>query len=148
MTDMPICEFENPAEGQVVQRDYASRAVGMALPVMEHFYTLQGEGYHWGKVAYFIRLGGCNVGCVWCDVKESWGATKRPVGTIKFLISERRKTPWGSFVVPGGDPLLHDLAALTKTLHQDNLKAHIEASGSAPLSVTCDWISLSPRKFK
>lgn len=119
-----------------------------ALPVMEHFYTLQGEGHHWGKAAYFVRLAGCDVGCVWCDVKDSWDATKHPKQTIDFLISEIKKTPTEIVVVTGGEPLLHNLTAFTQALKNNNLRTHIETSGSSPLSGTWDWITLSPKKFK
>jgi organic radical activating enzyme len=119
-----------------------------ALPVMEHFYTLQGEGFHWGKAAYFIRLGGCDVGCVWCDVKESWDAAKHPVFAIETLVEEIKKTPAFFVVVTGGEPLLHDLTELTAQLKQNNLRTHIETSGSSPLSGAWDWITLSPKKFK
>jgi 7-carboxy-7-deazaguanine synthase len=118
------------------------------LPVMEHFYTLQGEGFHWGKAAYFIRLGGCDVGCVWCDVKESWDAAKHPQLSIDFLIAEIKKTPTQIVVITGGEPLLHDLTVLTNELKKVGLRTHIETSGSSPLSGTWDWITLSPKKFK
>lgn len=118
------------------------------LPVMEHFYTLQGEGFHWGKAAYFIRLAGCDVGCVWCDVKDSWDATKHPTVSIDFLIEEVKKTPAQIVVITGGEPLLHDLSELTEALKQNGLNTHIETSGSSPLSGTWDWITLSPKKFK
>jgi organic radical activating enzyme len=118
------------------------------LPVMEHFYTLQGEGFHWGKAAYFIRLAGCDVGCVWCDVKDSWDASKHPTVSIDFLIAEIKKTPAEIIVITGGEPLLHDLTALTRTLKQNGFQTHIETSGSSPLSGTWDWITLSPKKFK
>lgn len=119
-----------------------------ALPVMEHFYTLQGEGFHWGKAAYFIRLAGCDVGCVWCDVKESWDASKHPNIAIDALLEELKKTPVAIVVITGGEPLLHDLTALTNVLKQNGFKTHIETSGSSPLSGTWDWITLSPKKFK
>src|ERR1700760_43367 len=90
--------------------------IGQALPVMEHFYTIQGEGFHQGKAAYFIRLGGCDVGCVWCDVKDSWDATKHPLLNIDELISEVKKTPANLIVITGGDPLMHDLAYVTSAL--------------------------------
>jgi 7-carboxy-7-deazaguanine synthase len=121
---------------------------GSSLPVMEHFYTLQGEGFHTGKAAYFIRLAGCDVGCVWCDVKESWDASKHPLLSLDFLIEELKKTAAEIVVITGGEPLLHDLTALTNTLKQNNFKTHIETSGSSPLSGTWDWITLSPKKFK
>lgn len=118
------------------------------LPVMEHFYTLQGEGVHQGKAAYFIRLGGCDVGCVWCDVKESWEADKHPLFSINELVDAVKKTPAQMVVITGGEPLLHDLTLLTKALHEAGLRVHIETSGSSPLSGELDWITLSPKKFK
>ena len=136
-TELPVWGFEKV---QTIAAD--------ALPVMEHFYTLQGEGFHWGKAAYFIRLAGCDVGCVWCDVKESWDASRHPVITIDFLIEEIKKTPGQIVVVTGGEPFLHDLTALTKALKENNFRTHIETSGSAPISGTWDWITLSPKKFK
>src|SRR6478672_3189943 len=141
-TDMPIWGFEKVALIEAQQR------IAEALPVMEHFYTLQGEGYHWGKAAYFIRLAGCDVGCVWCDVKESWDASKHPVMAVDSLIEEVKKTPTEIVVITGGEPLLHDLTTLTKALKENNFKTHIETSGSSPLSGTWDWITLSPKKFK
>jgi 7-carboxy-7-deazaguanine synthase len=119
-----------------------------SLPVMEHFYTLQGEGYHQGRAAYFIRLGGCDVGCVWCDVKDSWDADKHPKYEVGTLISEVRKTPAEIVVITGGEPLMHNLDELTKQLQQAGLKTNIETSGAHPLSGTWDWICLSPKKFK
>ena len=88
------------------------------LPVMEHFYTLQGEGFHQGRAAYFIRLGGCDVGCVWCDVKDSWDAEKHPRYSIEQLISEVKKTPTRLVVITGGEPLMHNLNALTSALKE------------------------------
>lgn len=115
---------------------------------MEHFYTLQGEGFHQGKAAYFIRLGGCDVGCVWCDVKDSWDAGKHPLHKIEDLIFTVKKTPAEIVVITGGEPLMHDLTELTKQLHHAGLRTHIETSGSSPLSGELDWITLSPKKFK
>ncbi|MEI9942953.1 MAG: 7-carboxy-7-deazaguanine synthase QueE [Chitinophagaceae bacterium] len=117
-------------------------------PVMEHFYTLQGEGYHQGRAAYFIRLGGCDVGCVWCDVKESWDAEKHPKYEVESLKSEVKNTPSEIVVITGGEPLMHNLNALTKELQDAGLKTHIETSGAHPLSGDWDWICLSPKKFK
>ncbi|MEJ7912319.1 MAG: 7-carboxy-7-deazaguanine synthase QueE [Chitinophagaceae bacterium] len=119
-----------------------------ALPVMEHFYTLQGEGVHQGKAAYFIRLGGCDVGCVWCDVKESWDASKHPLHNINELITQVQQTAARLVVITGGEPLLHDLTELTQALRGAGLRTHVETSGSSPLSGTWDWITLSPKKFK
>ncbi len=118
------------------------------LPVMEHFYTLQGEGYHQGRAAYFIRLGGCDVGCVWCDVKDSWDAEKHPQLNIADLILNIEKTPAKLVVITGGEPLMHNLNELTDALQQAGLKTNIETSGAHPLSGSWDWICLSPKKFK
>ncbi len=119
-----------------------------SLPVMEHFYTLQGEGYHQGKAAYFIRLGGCDVGCVWCDVKDSWDANKHPEFEIEKLVAEVIMTPAEIVVITGGEPLMHNLEALTNELQKAGLKTHIETSGAHPVSGSWDWICLSPKKFK
>lgn len=119
-----------------------------SLPVMEHFYTLQGEGAHQGKAAYFIRLAGCDVGCVWCDVKESWDAEKHPLISIHELVAIVKETPAEIVVITGGEPLMHNLDELTKTLQQAGLKTHIETSGAHSLSGSWDWICLSPKKFK
>ncbi|HEX6847925.1 MAG TPA: 7-carboxy-7-deazaguanine synthase QueE [Chitinophagaceae bacterium] len=118
------------------------------LPVMEHFYTLQGEGFHQGKAAYFIRLGGCDVGCVWCDVKDSWDAGKHPLLEVRSLRLEVQKTPAKMVVITGGEPLMHNLDELTKELQSAGLKTNIETSGAYPLSGSWDWICLSPKKFK
>ena len=118
------------------------------LPVMEDFYTLQGEGFHTGKAAYFIRLGGCDVGCVWCDVKDSWDAGKHPLRNIDELVSQVKNHSGEIVVITGGEPLMHDLNFLTESLHNAGLKTHMETSGSSPLSGCWDWITLSPKKFK
>lgn len=118
------------------------------LPVMESFYTIQGEGFHQGKAAYFIRLGGCDVGCVWCDVKESWDADKHPQLAITDMVQEAAANPGRIAVITGGEPLMHNLDGLTKALHKAGFRNHIETSGSSPLSGSWDWITLSPKKFK
>lgn len=118
------------------------------LPVMEAFYTLQGEGFHQGRAAYFIRLGGCDVGCFWCDVKESWDAAKHPQQTIATIIKEAKKYPGRLAVITGGEPLMHNLDELTSALQQQGFETNIETSGSSPLSGKWDWICLSPKKFK
>jgi organic radical activating enzyme len=125
-----------------------TKIIATMLPVMEHFYTLQGEGFHQGKAAYFIRLGGCDVGCVWCDVKESWDADKHPGYEVGSLKSEVRKSPAEIVVITGGEPLMHDLNELTRELQSAGLKTHIETSGAYPLTGSWDWICLSPKKFK
>ncbi|SHF62042.1 Organic radical activating enzyme [Flavisolibacter ginsengisoli DSM 18119] len=119
-----------------------------ALPVMEHFYTLQGEGVHQGKAAYFIRLAGCDVGCVWCDVKDSWDSTRHPLLEIEFLVEKVKQAGSPIAVITGGEPLLHDLQELTRQLQDAGLKTHMETSGSSSLSGSWDWITLSPKKFK
>jgi 7-carboxy-7-deazaguanine synthase len=119
-----------------------------AYPVMEAFYTLQGEGAHTGKAAYFIRLGGCDVGCVWCDVKDSWDATKHPVKTVEEIVAGALQYPGRMIVITGGEPLMHDLGPLTDALHATGFIINIETSGSHPLSGSLDWICLSPKKFK
>lgn len=118
------------------------------LPVMEHFYTLQGEGYYQGKAAYFVRLGGCDVGCVWCDVKDSWDATAHPAYTIEAIVNFIKSTPATLVVITGGEPLMHHLDTLTNALQAAALQTNIETSGSHPLSGHWDWICLSPKKFK
>jgi organic radical activating enzyme len=118
------------------------------LPVMEDFYTIQGEGYHQGKAAYFIRLGGCDVGCVWCDVKESWDESRFEKFETHSLVLKVKQTPAGIVVITGGEPLMHNLDAFTRHLQEAGLKTHIETSGAHPLSGTWDWICLSPKKFK
>ncbi len=118
------------------------------LPVMEAFYTLQGECFHAGKAAYFIRLGGCDVGCFWCDVKESWNADNHPKISIENIVSKALEHTAKLAVITGGEPLLHNLDELTFGLHNAGFKTHIETSGSSPVSGSWDWICLSPKKFK
>jgi len=115
---------------------------------MEAFYTLQGEGYYQGRAAYFIRLGGCDVGCVWCDVKDSWDADKHPTLSIETIVEEALKYPGRLAVITGGEPLLHELDELTKALQQVGFETNIETSGSSKLSGNWNWICLSPKKFK
>ncbi len=115
---------------------------------MEHFYTIQGEGYHQGKAAYFIRLGGCDIGCVWCDVKDSWDVEKHPKVNVERLKLNVLETPAKLVVITGGEPLMHNLDELTTALQQQGLQTNIETSGAHPLSGKWDWICLSPKKFK
>jgi organic radical activating enzyme len=114
---------------------------------MESFYTIQGEGFHQGKAAYFIRLAGCDVGCVWCDVKESWDASKHPIIEISKIVDEAKKFPARITVITGGEPLIYDLTTLTSQLRQAGFRTHIETSGAYPVSGIWDWICLSPKKF-
>jgi len=116
--------------------------------MMEMFYTLQGEGYHQGKAAYFIRLAGCDVGCVWCDVKESWDASKHPVLSIEEIVSSALAHPARLAIITGGEPLLYNLDALTTALKKVGFEVNIETSGSSPMSGKWDWVCLSPKKFK
>ncbi|MCL4118851.1 UNVERIFIED_CONTAM: hypothetical protein GTU68_019784 [Idotea baltica] len=115
---------------------------------MEHFYTIQGEGFHTGTAAYFIRLAGCDVGCVWCDVKDSWYTEGYPVLTIEEIIAEVKKHPVKTIVITGGEPWMYNLNNLTSTLIKQGYKTHIETSGAHPPSGNWDWITLSPKKFK
>lgn len=117
-------------------------------PVMEHFYTLQGEGVHTGKAAYFIRLGGCDVGCVWCDVKNSWDASIHPVMTTEEIVNIAAQHEGRIAVITGGEPAMHDLTALCSALHEAGFQTHIETSGSSPMVGDLDWVTLSPKKFK
>ena len=120
---------------------------GEMLPLMEEFYTIQGEGFHTGKAAYFIRVGGCDVGCHWCDVKESWNANLHPA-TSALTIVENVKKYANTVVITGGEPLMWNMDFITKALKQEQLKIHIETSGAYPLSGIWDWICLSPKKTK
>ena len=118
------------------------------LPVMEQFLTLQGEGRFTGHTAYFIRLGGCDVGCVWCDVKESWDMSKHPLYDITTLVKNVQASGSNLVVITGGEPLMHDLTELTRILSDHQIRTHVETSGAHPVSGSWDWITLSPKKFK
>ncbi|MGK7370252.1 MAG: 7-carboxy-7-deazaguanine synthase QueE [Candidatus Halalkalibacterium sp. M3_1C_030] len=118
------------------------------LPVMEDFYTIQGEGAHTGRPAYFIRTAGCDVNCWWCDVQESWDESKHPVVEVGEIVQRAKQSGAEFAVITGGEPLLHDLDALTLRLKQEGIQTHIETSGSSPLSGYLDWITLSPKRFK
>lgn len=120
---------------------------GQMLPLMEEFYTIQGEGYHKGKAAYFIRVGGCDVGCHWCDVKESWDPAIHPPTDIELIAANAVKYSQ-TIVVTGGEPLTWDMTPLTRLLKDEGLSTHIETSGAYPLTGTWDWICLSPKKMK
>jgi len=118
------------------------------LPVMESFYTIQGEGFYQGHAAYFVRLGGCDVGCVWCDVKESWDIDAHPRMTIGEIADRAKSSGTEIVVVTGGEPTMHPLESLTHQLHLAGLKTNIETSGVYPLTGEWDWICFSPKKFK
>jgi len=119
-----------------------------SLPVMEAFYTLQGEGFHQGRAAYFVRLGGCDVGCHWCDVKESWNADKHPKLSIETIVTEAARHPARLAVVTGGEPLMYDLTDLTAALREAGFETNIETSGAYPVTGVWTWFCLSPKKFK
>jgi organic radical activating enzyme len=115
---------------------------------MEHFYTLQGEGLHTGKAAYFIRLGGCDVGCVWCDVKDSWDASKHPQMAVGEIVAIAASFPGRIAVITGGEPAMYNLTPLCDALHNAGFATHIETSGAYPIIGQLDWVTLSPKKFK
>lgn len=120
---------------------------GEMLPLMEEFYTIQGEGHHTGTAAYFIRVGGCDVGCHWCDVKESWNAETHPPTEITSIVDNAVKYA-NTIVITGGEPLTWNMDPLTQRLKERGLKTHIETSGAYPLTGVWDWICLSPKKMK
>ncbi len=120
---------------------------GEMLPLMEEFYTIQGEGFHTGTAAYFIRIGGCDVGCHWCDVKESWNAELHPPTATDIIVANAKKYA-DTVVVTGGEPLTWDMTLLTQKLRDNNLKIHIETSGAYPVTGSWDWFCLSPKKNK
>ncbi len=118
------------------------------LPVMEAFYTLQGEGTHSGRAAYFIRLAGCDVGCHWCDVKESWDAALYPRLAVAEIVEGALQYPGRLAVITGGEPLMHELGVLTRRLQEAGFETNIETSGVGRLSGVWDWVCFSPKKFK
>ncbi len=115
---------------------------------MEHFHTIQGEGVYTGYSAYFIRLAGCDVGCHWCDVKDSWDASKHPRMGVDELVALVAASGAPIVVITGGEPLLHDLGPLTRNLRTLGVRIHLETSGSSPMSGDIDWVTLSPKRFK
>lgn len=125
-----------------------NNSAAITYPVMEHFYTLQGEGKYSGQAAYFIRLGGCDVGCVWCDVKESWDKEIHPHMSVEKIVHVAAQHPGRIAVITGGEPAIHDLSYLTDGLKAAGFRTHIETSGSSELSGDLDFITLSPKKFK
>jgi len=117
-------------------------------PIIETFYSIQGEGNYQGHAAFFIRLAGCDVGCVWCDVKESWDANKHAERSVESLLQEVKQTAASIVIITGGEPLMYDCLALTEALQQAGYKTHVETSGAYPLSGKWDWVCVSPKKFK
>jgi organic radical activating enzyme len=126
----------------------ATQNLNTLLPLMEHFFTIQGEGYHTGKAAYFLRLAGCDVGCVWCDVKESWDETLYEKVSITEMVNYVKKSGAKFCVITGGEPAQYDLSNLTDKLKQSGIYTAIETSGVYPLKGKFDWVCLSPKKFK
>jgi 7-carboxy-7-deazaguanine synthase len=122
--------------------------LSVTYPITEQFYTIQGEGYNSGMAAYFIRLAGCDVGCVWCDVKESWPIHQDQYQTVEQLVQNVKDSGTNFVVITGGEPLMHNLDALTSELNKLGVKIALETSGAYPLSGTWHWICFSPKKFK
>ncbi len=119
------------------------------IPLMEEFYSIQGEGFHTGRAAYFIRLAGCDVGCNWCDVKESWSVENHPLVEISSIIDNIIASNTDFVVITGGEPAMYDLTALCDAIHQiERVSIAIETSGAYPITGNIDWICLSPKKFK
>ena len=119
---------------------------GRRLPLVEDFYTIQGEGFHAGKPAYFIRLGGCDVGCRWCDAKYTWNPKLYPPVDIGTIIERAAACPAQAIVITGGEPLLYPLGRLTDALHARGLQIFLETSGTHPFSGRFDWVCLSPKR--
>jgi 7-carboxy-7-deazaguanine synthase len=117
------------------------------LPIMEHFFTIQGEGYHSGRAAYFIRTAGCDVGCVWCDVKESWTSTPDQLMTLDAILQKVLNANAQFVVITGGEPTMHSLLALVNRLHENHIEVAIETAGVHPLDANIDWYCFSPKKF-
>jgi 7-carboxy-7-deazaguanine synthase len=122
--------------------------MALDLPLMEAFYTVQGEGVHAGKAAYFIRLAGCDVGCVWCDVKESWDASTYPRVSVAQMAEDAQASGANLVVITGGEPAMYDLTALCDALHDRGMAVHIETSAAHEIRGQFDWVTLSPKKFK
>ncbi len=118
------------------------------LPLMEHFYTIQGEGFHQGKASYFIRFGGCDIACSWCDVKDSWPAEKHPLIAVDDIVDATVKSKAKLCVVTGGEPMIHDLSLLTEKMQKKGIKLNVETSGAYEISGQWDWICVSPKRFK
>ncbi len=129
-----------------MQIDQALFEGGKMLPVVEEFYSLQGEGFHFGKAAYFLRIGGCDVGCSWCDTKFSWNPGVHPVVDVDQIIERITACPAGAVVITGGEPLIFDLTYLCNRLKDNGIETFLETSGTYPLTGTWDWICLSPKK--
>ncbi len=130
---------DNPEQNQLLEQ-------GLLLPLMEEFYTLQGEGYNTGEAAWFIRIGGCDVGCRWCGVKESWNPKLHPPTATDSIVAHAIENPSSAVVVTGGEPLMYNLDYLCRQLRGKGCKTYLETSGAYPLTGKWDWICLSPKK--
>ncbi len=130
------------------EEDVQAVEKGRKLPLMEAFYTIQGEGAYTGQASYFIRLAGCDVGCVWCDVKESWEESSYPLVSVDVIVGEAAQYPSKIVVITGGEPGMYNLTYLCSKLQARGFRTHIETSGAYPLSGDIDWVCLSPKKFK
>lgn len=128
--------------------EVSEKLLNKALPLMEDFYTIQGEGFYQGQAAYFIRLGGCDVGCVWCDVKESWDASSHPFVSVSEITERVKASGTRTAVITGGEPLMYNLTHLTAALKDAGIRTHVETSGVYAVTGTWDWICFSPKKFK
>lgn len=131
----------------MIEYDKVALAEGKILPIMEQFYTIQGEGFYSGNAAYFIRLGGCDVGCHWCDVKESWDAVLHPLTSVESIVDQAASIA-NLAVITGGEPLMYNLDYLTLKLKEAGLQTNIETSGAYEMSGNFDWVCLSPKKAK
>jgi organic radical activating enzyme len=130
---------KNPEQDRLLEE-------GRVLPIMEEFYTIQGEGFNTGEAAYFIRVGGCDVGCRWCDVKESWNPDLHPLTNVDSVIKNALQQPSKAVVVTGGEPLIYNMDYLCSELKKNGIKTYLETSGAHPFSGSWDWICLSPKK--
>lgn len=136
-------DFENI---KISEEDKQQLKLGNKLPIMEEFYTIQGEGYNTGKPAYFVRVGGCDVGCHWCDVKESWNPNLHPLTDVRQVVENSKKFPAKSIVVTGGEPSIYNLSKITQLLKNEQFELFLETSGAYPITGEWDWICLSPKK--
>lgn len=139
--------MEKPKESELEFARSRVKLEGL-YPVMEHFYTIQGEGVYSGCAAYFIRLAGCDVGCVWCDVKESWPSEGFPLNSAEEMLSWVKSAGSNLLVLTGGEPAMYDLTRITDLMKAAGIRVHIETSGAYPLQGDFDWITVSPKKFK
>jgi 7-carboxy-7-deazaguanine synthase len=145
---MARSETTNMASAVQLRPGAQSGVVLNTLPVVEAFHSIQGEGCWMGTSAFFIRLAGCDVGCPWCDTKQSWPVKPHPLVPIDELVRQAQAAQPQIVVITGGEPLMHDLSSLTEALQQAGLRIHLETSGSHPFSGTFDWVTLSPKRYK